>query len=213
MPQAVTSAGLSEYCRRMQDIVSRTEAIGSIRGIAAGELPLIVVAEVVYLQLRHILELMATALAIVNKSALRGKNHPNIGHWHAVRLLNAIGEVNRDYYPKPTKRLPKDESGVIPMREVKGGFLTQDMFKTLYRVCGQVLHTRNPFASKQGVQMKSAKDYRLLLNEAARWESRIKRLLTHHEFHLKDDPVMYVGLTVGEEHVFKVWEFKPIDKP
>ena len=64
MPKKTTDEQLVEYARRMQEIVSRTMAIRAIRAGAEG-LPYKIVVEIIYLQLRHILELTATALLVV----------------------------------------------------------------------------------------------------------------------------------------------------
>ena len=65
----VETVQLEEYARRMQDIVRRTAAINQIKQKRTGVV-WIVVTEVVYLQLRHILELLATALLTVNRQAI-----------------------------------------------------------------------------------------------------------------------------------------------
>ena len=65
----LSDSQIRDYCERMQLIVRRTEAISRLRRTGAG-LPWIVVTEIVYLQLRHILELIATALLVVNEDAV-----------------------------------------------------------------------------------------------------------------------------------------------
>ena len=196
-----------EYRSRMQEIVRRTNAINKFTRAGGKGLPWIIVIEVIHLQLRHILELIATALLVVNEDAMRKSGNQNIGLWHALDILNAIEAVNGDFYPKPSKPGEKDEEGVIPLKDVGGDVLTKEKFTTLYKRCGAILHTRNPFAKKAGVRLESKQDCEKLLVEANRWQSRIVRLLTHHQFKLKDDESLYIAHTVGTDHVFQVVEF------
>lgn len=199
---------LEEYARRMQEIVRRTTAIDQIKRIGAG-VPWIVVTEIVYLQLRHILELIATALLSVNRGAVAGLGAPGARSWHALDILRAIEQANPEFYPVPTRDGPRDERGVIRIVDKTGDFLTQEKFITLYNSCGEILHTRNPFAGKQAMSLDTKEDCERKLRAAGRWENRIIRLLTHHRFKVKDDETLYVAYTAGELREFHVTEFVP----
>ena len=203
---------LDEYARRMQDIVRRTAAINQIRQIGTG-VAWIVVTEVAYLQLRHTLELLATALLTVNKQAIAQLGEPGMRSWHALDILRAISEVNDEFYPVPTKDGPRDGARVIPIVERRGDFLTWEKFVTLYNACGEILHTRNPFARKPAVRFDTKEDCERLLRAADRWQSRIVRLLTHHQFKVKGDDTLYIAHTVGEERTFEVAVFAPVRRP
>ena len=122
---------LEEYARRMQDIVRRTAAIRQVKGIDAG-VPWIVVTEIVYLQLRHILELLATALLTVNRGAVGEIGAQGVRSWHALDILRVIEQANPEFYPVPTKDGPRDEQGVTQIVDRKGDFLTREKFVTLY---------------------------------------------------------------------------------
>ncbi len=200
---------LEEYARRMQDIVRRTAAIDQIKNVGA-EVALIVVTEVVYLQLRHTLELLATALLAVNEQAIAQLGQPGVRSWHALHILEAIAKVNDDFYPVPTMNGPRDERGVIQIVHKRGDFLTQEKFITLYKQCGEVLHTRNPFARKSTVRFESKEDCERYLRAADRWRNRIVRLLTHHRFKVKGDETLYIAHTVGPERTFHVTKFAPV---
>ena len=206
----VTSAQLVEYANRMQEIVRRTKALAHFRRESATGLPWIIVVEVHYLQLRHILELIATALLIVNKAAVEESGSSDIQSWRALKILEAIEAVNPAFYPEPSKQGEKVEDGAWRLQPVKGEFLTREQFTTLYGMCGSVLHTRNPFAAKARIARASKKDCQKLLRQADRWQARIVRLLTHHDFSLKGDDTLYIAHTVGLDHEFHVVEFAPL---
>ena len=193
----------------MQDIVRRTAAIEQIKNMGAG-VALIVVTEVVYLQLRHTLELLATALLAVNEQAIAQLGQPGVRSWHALDILEAIAKVNDDFYPVPTMNGPRDEHGVIPIIYKRGDFLTQEKFTTLYNQCGEILHTRNPFARKSTIRLESREDCEWRLRAADRWRSRIVRLLTHHRFKVKGDETLYIAHTVGPKRTFHITEFAPV---
>ena len=200
---------LEEYARRMQDIVRRTAAINQMKQLGT-RVPWIVVTEVVYLQLRHILELLATALLTVNRSAVVGIGAEGVRSWHALDILQIIEQANPEFYPVPTKDGPRDGRGAIQIIDKKGDFLTREKFVTLYNACGEILHTRNPFANRPGVRLETVEDCKKQLKSAGRWENRIIRLLTHHRFKVKDDETLYIAHTVGEAAVFHVTEFAPV---
>ena len=205
----VTDAQLREYASRMQDIVRRTVAIKQIKQAGAG-IAWNVITEVVYLQLRHTLELLATALLTVNKQAIAQLGEPSVRSWHALDILKVIQQVNNEFYPVPTQDGPRNDDGVIPIVQKKGDFLTQEKFVTLYNACGEILHTRNPFIRKSVLRLDTVDDYKRLLKLADRWQSRIIRLLTHHKFKVKGDDTLYIAHTVGEERIFYVTEFAPM---
>ena len=209
MAKKTTDKQLVEYSRRMQEIVSRTMAIRAIRAGAEG-LPYIIVVEIIYLQLRQILELIATALLVVNKDAVTKLREPGLRSWHALDILKGIRSVNPDFYPKATKDGEKDRQGVIPIEDKQGDILTLEKFITLYNRCGRITHTQNPFDTRKHRAPSTKEDCLKLLDQASRWESRIVRLLTHHTFKLRDDETLYVAHTVGEPPVFHVTEFAPV---
>ena len=210
--QQVTERELLEYANRMQEIVRRTIAIDRIRQASNLGFPWIVVVEVSYLQLRHILELVATALLVVNREAVLQSGNEKSSPWHAIEILKVIEEVNADFFPKPLKKQEKDEEGIFPLKEIKGDVLTKENFVTLYKQCGEVLHTRNPFAKKRGIKRESRRNCEKLLRQADRWQFRIVGLLTHHEFRLRDDDTLYFAHSVGENYEFQVAEFAPISE-
>ncbi len=195
----------------MQEIVRRTATIHRIKAVGSG-VPWIVVTEIVYLQLRHILELLATALLTVNRGAVGEIGSEGVRSWHALDILRVIEQANPEFYPVPTKDGPRDEQGVIQIVDKKGDFLTQEKFVTLYNACGEILHTRNPFSSRPAVRLDTKEACQRQIKAAGRWENRIIRLLTHHRFKVKDDETLYIAHTVGEQHVFHVTEFELFSK-
>lgn len=200
---------LTAYADRMKEIVRRSNVIDAFltRRITALYLPTTV--ESIYLQLRSILELIATASLMVNDSAVVKLTEKGRRNWAAGDILEAVQEINPGfYYPKPVRA----DDSVVPginyiHREFKGDYLTRDKFDTLYDVCSKTIHVQNPFDRNA-----PEKDYERLLKDAVKWRQRIRELLVHHEFRLIGDDNMYITLVRDEQHGDPVvWTFAPVD--
>ncbi len=99
--------------------------------------------EIVFLQLRHCLELMLFASVAAQHSyghKLSGKIIDR--EYNATRLLRYIKRVNPKFYPLPVKaKGEQDEKGVFKTAPLAEGFLTEKEFCILYdRTCGPLLH-------------------------------------------------------------------------
>ncbi|MCY3884145.1 MAG: hypothetical protein OXG24_04430, partial [Gammaproteobacteria bacterium] len=90
MPKKVSKSQIQDYLNRMQEIVKRTAAIDHFVGFSAQGLPQIIVIEVIFLQLRRILELIATALLTINPDVLENMRKQGKRTWHALDILRAI---------------------------------------------------------------------------------------------------------------------------
>ena len=161
--------------------------------------------ESIYLQLRSILELIATASLIVNDGAALKLNEPGKRKWAAGDILKAVEEINPNfYYPKPVRAIEAERPDIqYEHQEFKGDYLTREQFNTLYDICSKTIHVQNPFDKKA-----RAKDYKRLLKDATKWRNRIRELLVSHEFRLIDDDNMYITLVRDEQHGNPVvWTF------
>ncbi|MXX61663.1 MAG: hypothetical protein F4112_01385 [Holophagales bacterium] len=208
----LSDSQIRDYNERMQRIVRRTDAISRLRRAATG-LPWIVVTEIIYLQLRHVLELIATALLVVNEHAVTKLNERGRRSWHALDVLDAILSVNQNFYPVPQDEGPMDEHGVRTWTDRGGDYLTMERFRTLYDVCGQIAHTGNPFSRKPTIRLDSREDCERLLRAADRWQSRIVRLLERHVFTIHGSEALYYAHTVGSPPVFQTVEFVRTEGP
>ena len=110
--------------------------------------------ECVYLQLRNVLELIATASLAVNDDAMKVFNEKSLRKWHAGDILAAVESVNPNYfYPMPIRLeetdKPNRKVGVDGYRgewiDFKGDYLTREKFKTLYDICSKTIHISSPY--------------------------------------------------------------------
>ena len=212
---------LESYRKRMQEIKRRLDVTETlIRG--EGNLSyLLPTVECIYLQLRNVLELIATASLVVNEDDERSVTESCHRKWHAGDILTAIETVNPDYYyPQPIRLVKEDYSESIrpgigrymgELQTFKGDYLTRERFTTLYSISSEVIHTPNPFNPKGTKKnTKSSRSLRLL-RQAPKWHQRIINLVSHHKFMLPGkEGTMYVCYTDAEIK-FQIAIFQQMD--
>lgn len=142
--------------------------------------------ELVYLQIRKCLELIAFASLIANKDKYSSAYANFASHWKAKLMLECIEKLNPDFYPLPVEPPKVLDNGVKHLDLVPDGFLTRSEFVTLYEKSSEILHSRNPFTTKDPVVK--------LGYNTKEWVSRIKRLLKLHVTHLVDGSVWIIDI-------------------
>lgn len=212
-----THTQLDMYRERMQEIVRRLDVV---EVLLRGEVDLLYLppkVECIYLQFRHVLELIATASLSVNQGANAHLSKEGRKKWHAGHILEAVETVNPEYfYPQPI-RLVEANSGSFKVGvggyrgrwdDFHGDYLSRDKFTTLYNACSRLLHTPNPLDGKSIA--RNRKIYSNQLKQAGRWRKRIVELLTHHKFRPAGQPQtkLFVCHTVGPDAEFQVAEFE-----
>ena len=209
------------YRERMQQIVRRLEVAKALGEGRANMCYSSNTVEGIYLQFRHVLELIATASLSINPGANEELLNRGRQAWNAGAILKAVKIVNPDhFYPKPV-RLVKDKGDPFDVRgryvgELKdftGDYLTPDKFDTLYDVCSRFLHTPNPFRAKSAPRTRETD--RNHWKRAPNWHKRIIELVTHHKFRpaWTQDKVFFLCHTVGESHEFHIDEFERMETP
>jgi len=141
-----------KYCNCMSQIRQRTGMVQSVlaRTITTGQEVFDI--ELIFVQFRKILELIAFSTLTANRDKY-SLAHANFAvHWKAKSMLEAVGKLNPNFYPVPLfgppTLLPNGVKQFTPLAE---GFLTQDEFEFLYDKSSEILHERNPFATKDPV--------------------------------------------------------------
>jgi hypothetical protein len=133
-------------------------------------------AELVCVQLRKTLELIAFASLTANQARYAEAHADLESHWNAKRLLANLERLHPQFYPKPVQFGQQDEKGIKHLVDVTEGYLTREEFVTLYQKCSEVLHARNPFRSDPRV-INFGRSIR-------EWVDRIQKLLAVHYMHL-----------------------------
>ena len=154
--------------------------------------------ELVFLQLRKILELVAFASLTANREKYAAARKRFATFWRAKDMLRDLEKINPDFYPLPIKPPHLQADGTKHCAAVDG-FLTKDDFVSLYDVAGDFLHVRNPFSTEDPV-IKMRYNVR-------QWLERIQALLALHIMRLVDGKVWVVQ--IPDQGPVKMWLAEP----
>ncbi|MGC3983117.1 MAG: hypothetical protein QM808_17830 [Steroidobacteraceae bacterium] len=188
------------YCGYMAEIRDRVNVIENVlNGVLAG-IPPFVATEVVNLQFRKVLELIAFSTLAANKEAYASAHENFSKHWRAKKILEEISKLNPDFYPMALD--PPEEVG--PGRKhfprPDGGFLTHDEFVALYDSASGVLHTSNPYATNSA---STSFQY-----STSQWAGRIQRLLGWHRVQLISGSLWIVN--IPNQGDVQTWPAAPV---
>jgi hypothetical protein len=178
------------YCNCMAEVRNR---IGVVQAVLEGRATTGADAfnvELIFLQLRKALELIALGSISANKTVYSAAHKNFAKHWKAKVMLDEVEKVNPDFYPAPLDPPQEIAPGVNQCFEPPaGGFLTKDEFASLYDLCSEVVHTRNPYAAiDPAIQIGYS---------VQEWVTRIQRLLSWHVMHLVDGDKWVVNIPDG----------------
>ena len=178
----------SKYADQMEAVKRRTEVVDAVISRQLDVVYMPAAVELVYLQLRKMLELIAMASLVANRAAMEQLYSPKrLGrYWNADDLLRDIGRINPDFYPRPIIEVPSQDPRVKSnLQDRVGDFLSKDDFRHLYnKVCGTLMHATNPFGK--------AIDYNGLIVSIPAWRTKVINLLNCHNIKLVNDENMYL---------------------
>ena len=174
------------YLRVMWDIKWRLEITGyMVRGdhpkFDISLLPLYMKVETIALQIRRIIESIALASLVANKSLYKEETEKFKKFWKTKEIFEYIEKRNPDFYPKPvTPFLLNTYTGELSsdIRLIKDGFMTRDMCLEAHNKCCNLLHAQNPFAEDPD------RDYLGFLSQVPVWIDLIVKLLDWHIFRI-----------------------------
>jgi hypothetical protein len=151
--------------------------------------------ELIFLQFRKVLELIAFASLTANREKYSAAHANFSSHWHAKRMLDDIHKLNPGFYPEPFEAPVTIAAGRQHFDRPTDGFLTKDEFVTLYDKCGEFMHARNPFTQKDAVtQIGYTVDD---------WVNRIHKLVRWHSVELANGTRWVANVPdTGDVHLF-----------
>ncbi|MBX7146831.1 MAG: hypothetical protein K1X44_05940 [Alphaproteobacteria bacterium] len=134
--------------------------------------------EIIALQFRKILELIAFSSLIANKEKYSYAYEKWYMHYKSKSILKCIEELNPQFYPDPgvLENDPFTKLFIFKSKKWANDYLTQDDFEELYDYCSEILHIKNPFNTKSHGQKYSWTE----------WSDRILRLLHSYWLELPD---------------------------
>lgn len=174
-----------KYADVMNEIKRRTKVIHSFLNGERNAMYMAVNIELICLQIRKILELIALASLVANQKIFLKQVHNLQKMWNAKYILSDIEKINPNFYPMPIDEQPSKRDGIVnDLIDVTEGYLTKDEFIFVYDKCGKILHAENPLGN--GI------DYKYFESHIPIWMSKIKRLLNSHKITLLNDKNMYL---------------------
>ena len=195
----------NKYLRCMEEIKKRTEVVDGFlrRELTAKYLQTTV--ESICLQIRKILELIALASLVANKSEYEKLRKDFQKDWHAKRILETLDKANPNFYPRPAKQIINSKTGKVDEEMLlTSGYLTREEFEELYDECCDILHAENPFSGGQQ-QTQS------FLDKTPEWMEKIRLLLNNHHVTLIDEQVeLWVIMKAKSDDNVHIAEMKRI---
>lgn len=150
--------------------------------------------ELIFLQFRKILEVIAFASLAANKQKY-SQVHANFAkHWKPEKMLAELEKINANFYPTPLEAMQALPNGVKHFPLMVDGFMTKNEFVSLYNVCSDVMHKQNPYSERDPTIYT--------IYGAPKWVERIQKLLACHSVQLENGYVWVVTIpNEGSVHV------------
>jgi hypothetical protein len=179
----ISTSPIGIYCECMEEIKTRSGVIASVltRDLSIGRDDFDY--ELVALQLRKILELMAFSSIASNLEQYEATYENAHRHWHAERILKDVERINPHFFPVPARVGAPNADGVRSVEVRTDDSLTRSEFETLYALCGTVLHIGNALKGKKSVNF---------VHHPGIWLMKINNLLSTHYVRLIDDGHVWV---------------------
>lgn len=177
---------LQKYLASMLEIRRRLEVIQCFRDEKCHGKYKIINYEVIFFQLRKILEIIVKAPLLINEVEYRKLYSNAESDWRIQDILKKLSKINPDHYPKPVKEVFDSETNLVSYVNLYDEFLSQKELITAYQFCSSFLHSENPLAEEQS--FNTEKLWATVIEVTA----KINRLLNQHIFIPTSGDIMYL---------------------
>jgi len=214
------SVEIDKYQNCLLEIKKRTEVIASLISEEKTTGYLIVDVELVCLQFRKIIELIALSSLVANKEIYAQQREKFKEDWNARLIFQDLERMNPKFYPNPSEQIEKTtKSGerYYHFEPLTSGFLSKENALKIYERCGGILHAENPFKNKRNIAEIKAQFHD--------WIIQLITLMNHHLIvlnngnmvvgimHSKDDGNPYAFLFAKTPEEFQQNFFGDINNP
>lgn len=177
----------NKYTACMDEIKKRIRVVEAILNNKLSTSYLITNVELICIQIRKILELIALSSLVANKEEYQKVKKYIERAWKAKDILKDLNTINPNYYPQPiVLQCWNGDINNIRTQPVQSGFLTREELLNIYSICGGFLHAQNPFAYK--------KQFESILKLVHSWLKKIKTLTNVHIVQLIDENTMFIAI-------------------
>ena len=170
----------------MLEIRHRASAVASLEKPNREVIPDFIRVELLVMQIRKILEIIALASMVANEKEYLAAYDRIEKHYHAKKILQFVEKLNPDFYPKPVSHTKTgDSTHHLELKiDQAGDHLTRKEFERLYDRCGALMHAHNPYSKP-----KNYAEYESSIRE---WMTKIEGLLHAHVIKLVNDSNYYL---------------------
>lgn len=182
-----------KYQECMEEAKRRIEVVDKVISHEITTNILITDVELMCIQIRKILELIALSSVAANQAEYQKVRSNLATLWNAKDILKNIEAINPKYYPEPILlQAWNGDPNKTRTQPVRAKYLTRDELLDIYARCGGLLHAQNPFSRR--------KDFQQATKVVPNWLKKIKTLLDKHIVNLVDSDIMFmVILNLGFE--------------
>jgi hypothetical protein len=177
MPTKSDEAAKTLYQSIMEEVKIRAYSINTATNIP-NELPLPLVREYCFLQLRMICELVALGCLVAHGDISKTKYFQKA--YKADDILKRLEELHPDFFPYPVKPIITPASpgfaGSVHLEDVHTDYLKKEELIRLYGKCGDVLHKGNLRRLLSPKTVSAERPYA----EITEWGQKMLDLLSGH---------------------------------
>lgn len=162
--------------------------------------------ELLALNFRKILELVAFSSLIANKEYYSKIHTKFERHYKAKAILESIAKIHPGFYPTPAIPPASNKSNTYHLQITSSPFLQRDEFEELYDKCAKLLHVWSPFdPTPREINFR---------NSPKEWVEKIKNLLNVHYFQIANSENYWLCvMNSAEDNKVHVYTLKPSHDP
>jgi len=131
---------MSVYANVMEETKARLASINTVTNVDL-PIPIVLVREYCFLQLRMVCELIALGCLLVHGDITQTQLPSFRKVYKADEIVRRLGRLHRNFYPLPKR--PHFSPGKVELTDFDGEFLRKEELSFLYGWCGDVLHKGN----------------------------------------------------------------------
>jgi hypothetical protein len=189
-------ATVNAYSIVMREIKIRAECM-NLAMIVPNGLPLQLIREYCFLQLRLICELIALGCTIAHRDISATARIRK--EYSAEKIMNQLEQLQPDFFPWPLELLMITSKG-FAMKLADETTLTKSELLALYGKCGDVLHRGNLGDFFAGDRLSTSNTY----DEVNDWKRKIISLLFNHRIMLAKTKSVIVCTFDDQKHQVRV---------
>ncbi len=181
------------YKKCMVEAKKRIEVVESVLNGVTKTPYIITNAELILIQVRKIIELIALSAVVANEEEYKKVKSNLEKLWNAKAIIKELDVINPRYYPKPiVLQCWNGDPNNTRTQPIESGFLKREELLNIYANCGGLLHAENPFGKE--------KRFHKFLSDAPKLMLKITALLDKHVVNLLgDNNMIMVLMNLGYE--------------